>query len=74
MVFAPTSNPDGGMLIMAREMIVTPTDQSEGSVFMRHSTTCDDLNPTDDILCGPYDGVLVVTHICVGDHPSVSIC
>ena len=73
-MFAPLSATEEGVLVVAREWEIHATDQTVGSVFVRHSTTCDDLNPTDDILCGPYDGVLVVTYICVADGPWVSIC
>ena len=74
--FSPSSTPYAGISVTARELKWYATTQSEhqGSIFVRHSTSCDDLNTTDAILCGPYDGVLVVTYICMGESPVVSIC
>ena len=69
----PTSLSGGGTGIMLRPRKATAqflTDRV-GEIFWRHSTDPATLQRVNDVLCGPYDGVLVVTFICYADTAQV---
>ena len=55
-----------------RERESTSASNRLGAFFWRHSTDVDDLQRVNQVLCGPYDGVLVVTFECYADNAQVS--
>ena len=53
-----------------RPMTTADTDRV-GEFYWRHSTDSADLTRVNEVLCGPYDGVLIVTFICYADDSQV---
>ena len=49
----------------------TSTDRI-GEFFWRHSTDQADLERVNEVLCGSYDGVLIVTFECYADD--IQVC
>ena len=54
-----------------RKPAVSSETNRLGEFFWRHSTDQADLQRVNELLCGPYDGVLVVTYKCYADDAQV---
>ena len=64
---------EGSVSVQMRPHAPAATTASNrlGSFFWRHSTAQGDLQRVNDVLCGPYDGVLVITFLCYADDAEV---
>jgi hypothetical protein len=50
-----------------------PIEGRLGSVHIRYSNDSADLIVVQSMICGPFDGVFVITFVCVGQSNGVCI-
>ena len=62
-----------GLIINLNELGY-PVEQRLGSAHIRHSTDSADLSAMESMTCGPFDGVIVITFVCVGQTTDVCRC
>ena len=65
------SGGDTGITLRPRKPTATGATDRIGEFYWRHSTDPADLQRVNDVWCGPYDGVLVVTFKCYADTAQV---
>ena len=72
-MYVQPMNAQGGMMICPREMSINqfPLAARVGDMFVRHVTTGPDLDKVNQGLCSTYNGVIVLTAICVAENTQV---
>ena len=65
------SGSSNGIVMRPRNPVSTVDTDRVGEFYWRHSTDSSDLARVNEVLCDPYDGVLIVTFKCYADDSEV---